>query len=58
MARHTDELPAVLPHMIQVTGVTGVRVPVSGSDDTSPAQLLGLFIREIVLVPLTSAKDT
>lgn len=42
--------PAVLFDMVQVDEATRVRVTVSGGEDTPPAELEGVFIREVVLV--------
>lgn len=38
--------------MVQVDGVTGERVSVTGSVDAAPAQFVGLLVCQVPLVPL------
>lgn len=49
---HTDELPAILLDVVQVDGVTGECISVTGSVDTTPAELLSLRIGQIPSVAL------
>lgn len=51
----TNKLPSILSYMVQITRVTGISVSMARSDDTSPPQLLCLFIGQVVVVPLKSA---
>lgn len=50
--QRTDELPAVLSHVVQIDSVTRERVSVSRRIDASSSQLLCVLVGEIPVVPL------
>jgi hypothetical protein len=51
-SRLTDEMPAVLFNVVQVTGVSGEGVPVTSSVNASSAQFLRLVVRQVPPVSL------
>src|SRR5271154_3036222 len=48
----TDELPTVLFHMIQITGVPRVGVTMASGINAPPSKFLGFVISEIPMVSL------
>jgi hypothetical protein len=52
-----QELPPVLPHMVQVVRVTRVPVPVSGGDDRTSTEFLSFFVGQVPVVTLSAIVD-
>lgn len=48
----TDELPSLLLYMVQIDGVTRVRITMTGGVNAPSAKFLRLFVGEIPAVPL------